>query len=217
MLDESEQAILGGTRVEDRMAKADLKRHWTPSEPAFHRLLSWLDEGSDSQGEAYLDIRERLVHYFARRNGPAPEDLADETLNRVARRLEETGSIEDVAPSHYCYIVARFVLLESLRRRDQQSAVQWESTTAEIGRARSTDDTAEDGDRTYACLERCLEACSPSDRELILEYYRTESGSASAQRKQLAATLGLTTNSLAIRACRIRSRLEACVRECRKK
>jgi hypothetical protein len=28
---------------------------------AFTRLLRWLDEGSDSQGERYLEIRRRLV------------------------------------------------------------------------------------------------------------------------------------------------------------
>ena len=105
------------------MAKADLKRHWEPSEAAFHRLLSWLDAGTDSQGERYLDIRDRLVHYFARRNGPAPDDLADETLNRVARRLEENGSIDDVVPARYCYIVAKFVLLESLRQRDRKQGM----------------------------------------------------------------------------------------------
>ncbi len=87
-------------------------------EPAFRRLLQWLDEGRESHGERYVEIRERLVTYFARRNGPAPDDLADEALNRVARRLQEQGAIDDVSPAHYCYIVARFVLLESLRERN---------------------------------------------------------------------------------------------------
>jgi DNA-directed RNA polymerase specialized sigma24 family protein len=192
------------------MAKADLKRRWEPSEPAFQQLLSWLDDGTDSGGETYLSIRERLVHYFARRNGPFPEDLADETLNRVARRLEEAGSIDDVTPAQFCYITAKFVLLEALRQQGRQAAVE-----PGDGRIEPADDAAEEGDRTFACLERCLAACSPSDRELILEYYRTESGSARAHRKQLAVRLGLTANSLAIRACRIRSRLERCVRACR--
>ena len=200
------------------MAKAELKRHWEPSEAAFQRLLSWLDKGNDSQGEQYLDVRERLVHYFARRNGPGPDDLADETLNRVARRLEETGSIDDVEPARYCYIVARFVLLESLRQRDRQPGLVWEADQqADSARTTPGDDMSEERDRTLACLERCLAARPPSERELILDYYRTQSGSARAQRKQLAGRLGLTANSLAIRACRIRSRLESCVRACRER
>jgi DNA-directed RNA polymerase specialized sigma24 family protein len=200
------------------MAKADFKRRWEPSEGAFHRLLAWLDQGADSRGERYVDIRDRLVHYFARRNCLAPDDLADETLNRVARRLEELGSIEDIAPARYCYIVAKFVLLESLRRRARQPEITWgDDHKTEALQTSRTDDTTVERDRTLACLERCLEARTPSERALILDYYRTESAHASVQRKRVAERLGLTANSLAIRACRIRSRLESCVRACRER
>jgi len=58
-------------------------------------LLKWLDGGADSGGERYLEIRRRLVSYFDRRNCTSPDELADETLNRVARRLEEKGAITD--------------------------------------------------------------------------------------------------------------------------
>jgi DNA-directed RNA polymerase specialized sigma24 family protein len=195
------------------MAKTtDLKRHWEPSQAAFQRLLTWLDEGSDSDGERYLDIRDRLVRYFARRKCAGPDDLADETLNRVARRLEETGSIDDVTPARYCYIVAKFLLLESLRQHARRPGTAWRDDR-DIETI-STDDTAADRERTLACLERCLDASPPSERALILDYYRTEPGPSSARRRQLAEQLGLTANALAIRACRIRSRLERCVRTC---
>jgi RNA polymerase sigma factor (sigma-70 family) len=198
------------------MAKPDPKKHWEPDAAAFRRLLTWLDEGRDSSGEQYLDIRDRLVHYFARRNCPAPDDLADETLNRVARRLEEVGSIDDILPARYCYIVARFVLLESVRRRRPEAGHSPEDEhEAAANLATSPDDAPEERERTLACLERCLEQCTPAERELIMEYYGAESGSVSAHRKRMAARLGLTANSLAIRAYRIRSRLEKCVRACR--
>src|SRR5215467_6390514 len=99
---------------EDRMA-AGLQRDWSLSQDAFTKLLNWLDEGNDSKGERYLEIRRRLVQYFARKNCLSPDELADETLNRVARRLTEEGAIESDTPAHYCYIVARFVFLEQLR------------------------------------------------------------------------------------------------------
>ena len=196
------------------MPKPDLKRHWAPGEASFHRLLAWLDEGTDTQGERYLEIRDRLVRYFARRNCLRPDDLADETLNRVARRLEEAGAIDDVVPAQYCYIVAKFVLLESLRQRTREAEVAWGDNDADVLEKWTTQETPESRERTFACLERCLEACTPAERQLIVDYYRTSSGKASQQRKELAARLGVTTNSLAIRACRIRSRLEACVRAC---
>ena len=198
------------------MAKADPKKRWEPTEPAFRRLLAWLDQGSDSEGERYLDIRDRLVHYFSRRNCPSPDDLADETLNRVARRLQETGSIDDVVPARYCYIVAKFVLLESVRLRDRHPEVPAGDHADESPRVRPHN-VAEEKERTLACLERCLETCTPSERQLILNYYGADAGKASAHRKRLADRLGLTANSLAIRAYRIRTRLEKCVRECRER
>ena len=167
-------------------------------------------EGTDSHGERYLEMRGRLVDYFGRRNCHSPEDLADETLNRVARRLEETGSIDDVVPARYCYIVAKFVFLESLRGPKRMELL---APSDEAVAAQGADERA-DNERTFACLEQCLQSCSAADRELILDYYGMTSGSARENRRQLAQRLGISANSLAIRACRIRSRLEGCVRAC---
>ena len=195
--------------------KTDPVARREPDERAFHRLLAWLDQGRDSQGERYIEIRDRLIEFFRRRNCPAADDLADDTLDRVARRLEESGGIDDIVPARYCYIVARFVLLESFRRRDHEvqhaADVQQDRTVALVDAAEETDEQ----ERTLACLERCLAGHTPSERALIVDYYRTDSTSARQARKQLAERLGLTANSLAIRACRIRNRLEACVRKCR--
>jgi hypothetical protein len=44
-----------------------------------------------SGSQRYLEMRHRLVAYFDRKNCISPADLADETLNHVARRLEEEG------------------------------------------------------------------------------------------------------------------------------
>jgi hypothetical protein len=73
-------------------AGSGLKKDWSPTPEAFHRLLTWLDEGADSGGATYVEMRRRLVGYFVRRGCLSPEDLADETLNRAARRLHEEGA-----------------------------------------------------------------------------------------------------------------------------
>jgi len=99
-------------------AMAQLKKDWTPNPQAFRQFLNWLDEGVDSNGERYLEMRRRLGRYFDRRNCSSPGDLADETLNRVARKLEEKGEIVGATPAHYCYIVAKFVFLEFGRRSE---------------------------------------------------------------------------------------------------
>jgi hypothetical protein len=56
----------------------------------------------------------------SRRNCRFPEDLADETLNRVAQKLDVKRSITNVVPAQFCFIQARQVLHEYWRRPDQK-------------------------------------------------------------------------------------------------
>ncbi|HYL99388.1 MAG TPA: hypothetical protein VEZ90_10575, partial [Blastocatellia bacterium] len=130
------------------------------SQESLRRLFGWLDEGTDSGGNSYLEIRRRLVLYFDRKNCLSPDELADETLNRVARRLEEEGSIESDSPAHYCYIVARFVFLEYTRKPDTETlnedSTPRSGTVSLIAPAVSTEDQME-RERRNECLSRCLE------------------------------------------------------------
>lgn len=182
---------------------------------AFTRLLRWLDEGSDSQGERYLEIRRRLVAYFDRRNRPAPDVLADETLDRVSRTLEESGRIKVTPPARYCYVVARFVLLEDIRksRRD----VPFEENRSGIHHARTVVTATDDSvDQSLDCLNQCLDRLKPEDRYLIVEYYRDAKRQRIDRRRDLARQLGISMNALGIRAWRLRASLERCVAVCRK-
>lgn len=103
--------------------KVELKKDGTLTPRAFRRLLNWLDEGTDSGGQKYLEMRQRLVTYFDRKSCTTPDELADEVLNRIARRLEEEGVVESDTPARYCYIVARFVFMEHLRASQKDAAL----------------------------------------------------------------------------------------------
>jgi DNA-directed RNA polymerase specialized sigma24 family protein len=185
----------------------------SPTRSAFHNLLVWLDDGVDSGGEKYLEMRRRLVQYFGRKDCQCPDELADETLNRVERRLEEEGCITTTHPARYCYIVARFVLLEYQRSPGRQQ-VSLDEGQEPSDPAPAGQDGADDAVRRLQCLEGCLRRLNPEDRDLILEYYRGEQRAKIERRRSLAARLGVTANALSIRACRIRDRLEECVRTC---
>jgi DNA-directed RNA polymerase specialized sigma24 family protein len=184
------------------------KSDWVLTQNAFRHLLDWLDAGSDSAGQRYLDIRRRLVLYFDRKNCHTPDELADETLNRVARRLDEEGGITIDAPAHYCYIVARFVLLEYFRSNR-------ETVLSEVlpDKADTTEDDP-DIERRSECLASCMNNLTVEDRELIRNYYQGEQRIKIENRRALAAKAGVTINALSIRACRIRSKLEACIQKC---
>src|SRR5688572_4824823 len=98
---------------------------WKPSEESFARFLAWLDSGGEpTDGEGYLALRGRLVAYFERKGCDIPDDLADQALERVNRRLDEEGEIDVETPAKFCYITAKFVFLEYLRSgRRREDAV----------------------------------------------------------------------------------------------
>jgi DNA-directed RNA polymerase specialized sigma24 family protein len=196
----------------------DRRREWTLSQDALQRLLNWLDGGANSDGHAYLEMRRRLRDYFARKNCRTADDLADETLTRVARRLEEEGITRGETPARYCYIVARFVFLEHLRETKAHAMVTLAS--GDIGPQPSTPsaaDAAESADRqemllTY--LQKCLQELDPLNHRIITRYYIGSERVKIDNRRGLAESLGLSANALTVRACRLRARLEACVRRC---
>jgi DNA-directed RNA polymerase specialized sigma24 family protein len=198
---------------------AQLKKDWNLNPQAFRQFLNWLDEGVDSNGETYLEMRRRLVRYFDRRNCVSSDDLADETLNRVARKLAEKGEIVGASPAHYCYIVAKFVFLEFLRRAESNQKSLDHPKDSELAMAGlavplRADEGAVAKEELFGCLEKCLGRLQPDDRELILGYYRGEQRAKIERRSELAARFGLSMNALSIRACRIRNKLERCVNAC---
>lgn len=192
-----------------------MKKEWTATEGAFRQFLSWLDEGVDSDGRNYLEMRRRLVLYFDRKNCLEPDELADETLGRVARKLAERGQITDLSPAHYCYITARFVFLEYLRSEERRhGTIEKQTNDLPDGPALAAgvDGSAQTGERLLDNLDHCLDQLPSADRDLILEYYRGEGQAKIERRRKLAESLGLSPNALAIRACRIRSKVEGCVK-----
>lgn len=199
------------------MQKADSKKNWAMTASALARLLGWLDEGKDSNGENYLEMRRRLVAFFDRKNCLNADELADETLNRVARRLEETGKIESDAPAKFCYITAKFVFMESLRGADKKSVPLDDVLKQPKGNQFAATDEEEEKklkEKMLDCLEECTGKLEAANREIIVSYYYGEERVKIENRRTMAGKLGISTNALTIRACRIRDKLEGCVGKC---
>lgn len=185
---------------------------------AFSRLLEWLDDGVDSHGETYLEMRRRLVSYFDRRNRTDADELADETFNRIAHTLAQSGFIATRPPARYCYVVAKFVLLEGFRRDRKHVPFDGphDADTARAKRISLVEVEQQDvREQRLDCLDRCLDGLRPDQRDLAVEYYRDVRRQRIERRRALATRLGITTNALAIRACRLRDALMTCVETCR--
>ena len=198
------------------MQKVEQKKDWNFTPEAFRKFLAWLDEGADSDGQRYLEMRERLILYFDRKNCLLPDDLADETLNRVARRLEEEkGAIETETPAKYCYITAKFVFMESLRGKEKNNVPLDDVLNRKHSEQAAVEpDEKEIKEKMLVCLEECTNKLESVNREIIFGYYHGEERIKIENRRALAKTLDISVNALSIRACRIRDKLEVCVKNC---
>jgi len=184
------------------------KKDWVLTEQSLARLLSVLDEDPERAGEQYEILRRKLVKFFEWRGSTTSEELADETLNRLARKIDEGEAIRSL--SAYIGGMARLVWLEALKEQERARGAFEEL------RASSQYSSQTDSPR-IACFESCLEGLPPENRALILDYYRAEKSSKIKLRKELAEEMGLPLNALRIRAHRIRVPLEKCVADCLRK
>jgi len=183
------------------------RQKWTLTQDAFDRLLIALGGNRDSGGEKYLEIRTNLTRFFEWRGCSFPEDHADETFNRIAKKLDEGEQI--LNPAGYAMGVARLLLLEILKSRQRE-----QSALNEIGTAGETFVAADDGEDRLDCLRNCLQTLSSDNRELILQYYQGEKSEKIRNRKELLDRLGIPVNTLRMRALRLRERLQGCVEQC---
>jgi RNA polymerase sigma factor (sigma-70 family) len=156
----------------------------------------------------YEDIRRNLIEMFIWRIYEDPESLADETINRVARKVRELKSSYSGDPARYFYGVAKMVALEQLKKAPRlPHVIPLNDTVA------AYDDSSDELNRSYEALDKCLDALSEDDRRLILEYYAYTKVEKVNHRKELAKELKLTQATLRKRVQRIRKHLRRCMEE----
>lgn len=183
------------------------KNQWTLSEEAFERLLAAFGPSREEAAERYEGLRVRLVRYFTWERCAFPEERADEAFNRVARRLAEGESVQNI--EHYTSGVARLLAKESVAEeiRQQRAYSGWANMRNGESGAPPT--------REYeaACLESCLQdVLSPDERDFLLQYYEGDRQVRIQSRQRMAARLGIGLNALRNRALRLREKLEFCLR-----
>lgn len=210
---------LGGVRDYGRLALAgkyqpeerklnDAARSVAFDKQSFDAFLTSLDENPRRAGEKYEQIRTKLINFFAWRGALSPEDDADETINRVIRKLAQGDQIRD--PGTFVYGIARMVALETVRKRDRQAPLEDAMTIA----IPEPEDDAVQSELRLSCLDRCLIKLPETAREMITEYYRKEKSDKIEHRKHLAERFGIPVNALRIRALRTREKLSVCIEGC---
>ena len=178
-----------------------MNKDWVLTQESFDALLAWLDPNREQAARKYEDIRLRLIKIFTCRGCSEPEDLTDETINRVTKRLKDIeAEFEGERVKYFCG-VANKVHLEYLRRRP-------------IPPPPNPRPVSDETERLHFCLEKCIESLVPESRLIVVQYYQEEKQAKIDHRKHLAQQLGIALNALRIRACRIRASLQECVQNC---
>jgi DNA-directed RNA polymerase specialized sigma24 family protein len=171
---------------------------WELSPEALESLLRTLNPHRETAGHKYEVLRHKLIDFFAWSRSEVAEDLADETLNRLARRLIDGERIENV--ERYALGIARILLKEVARKRERKVVALREIQLRESG--------VGDENKMLDSIEQCLDGLPESSRDLIARYYSDE-------RAGLARELGISMNTLRNRALRIRAKLYESLRESR--
>jgi len=171
------------------------------------RLLARLDANADRAADEYERLRRALIKFFDWRGAWPPEECADQTIDRLARKLEEDTDVDDLRS--YARGIARLLLRERLRGPAFDSLDERGVEVASVPPAVDRDD-----DRREICLDRCLAALPADNRSLVLDYYAGDHREKISNRRRLAGLLGLTDNALRSRVQRLRDRLQICVEAC---
>jgi len=175
------------------------------------KLLQRLDENPSQAAEKYEELRRRLIKFYVWRGcaDANADELADETINRVAAKLADSIEIESLYA--FSCEISRYVWLEFSRNRKEDAygdKMPEKTVQPEI---------AKEPDERLKCLEKCLAEITTDkkERELLIGYYQHSEGEKQkSARKTLSEKFGLKMNALKVRVCRLRFKLEKCIRDC---
>jgi|SRR5437867_8065289 len=178
------------------------KKLQTLEQEDLDRLLLWLDSDPERAGSIYEKIRRRLITILASRHCSIPEELADETIDRVARRVEDIRETYVGEKALYFLGVMNNVHHEYLKQpAPPQPPI-------------ADDNEVATKEATHLCLDKCLATLAPHAHRLIERYYSSNKRAKIDLRKALATEFGISLNTLRLRALRIREKLQTCIEQC---
>ena len=185
---------------------AELKAEGLASEE-FNLLLLKLHPDRERAGEEYLLLWEKLLLYFQSRACLAAEELADDTLTRVAKKIA-VGEEPRSFPA-YCHGVAKLILLEYLKKPCSTSA-----PIEEISHETFDETDHINQKERQRCFDKCLREIPVEEARLLIDYCGNEDQPNRDVRRSLAERLEISPTALRIRVHRIKQKLEHCARKC---
>lgn len=194
---------------------------WTLTEDAFSQLLTQLDPERERAAEKYEELRRKLMQFFKWRGCLQFEELADRTIDLVARKLAEGAELQAANPAALFYGVALNLLREHWRKSANEPGLlddklELEHPAGDPEKLRQEEEALQEQETRLVCLRQCLRQLPAESVQLIKQYYSEGDVLNKEQRKQIAQRLNLSATALRSRAFRIRGELEQCINNCLK-
>lgn len=181
-----------------------MKKKWTLTPDAFNQYLALLSSDREEAGRKYVEMKQELVSFFTRRGHPDPEKLANETLDRAARKAlaEELNYSGD----HLRDLIgfARNVSKEA--RREKQPEPIDDIDPPAPG--------PQDQEALFRCMDQCLAQLTEHSKSLLTRYHQDQGRQKIIIRQLLADEEKIGVAALRIRVHRILTPLRECFFNC---
>ena len=164
----------------------------------YDQIFEVLEPHSTSTESAFLQCRFKLIKFFSWRHCEDPANLADETIVRLLKNVDQGQLVLFDKPYSYVYAIAVNVF------REYQRAIKKRPSLVAQVAPPSTPEQTDD------CRELCLKQLSAPKLQLLSRYYLTD-------RENLTGQLQLSPNALRLKIYRIKQELRECCEDCRKR
>lgn len=185
--------------------------------PDFAELLKRLDADPERANEQLALLRQKLIVICRNRRLPPEkiDDLVQETLFRLIRRLDQTT---DKNLFYYTLRILRNVILEGWRDPDTKENPYDPANPKHQELAESPEEQMEKKEHErhlLACTNACLRQLPQDDLELYTKY-KTLNSHDKATRDAIATLLGKNRSAINAQISRIGARLRTCIEKCMK-
>ena len=177
---------------------------------SFDEILAWFNPDRELAALIYVQLREDLTKLFIWNHSPDPEGSTDEVFDRVAKKVHQLRQTYVGDPKLYFYGVARNIIKELPKKIRSQTSLQGTEPASDPRRETEQETAAMRED----CLRSCLQKISQDKRDLILGYYAMDKQAKIEHHKEMAERLGISVETLRVKAYRIRGKLEQCIERC---
>lgn len=166
----------------------------------FENLLEWLSRDREIAGQKYEAIRFKLKKFFYAKGCTHAEELADETIDRVIKKIDFLQKNYCGEPILYFLAVAKKVFLEYTRKICERELPENIADRRQF--------YSNEMENLFLCLNESLNQIPSEQRRFILEYYSGEKKDKMQRCQQLSQDKHISYPAMRVQAYRIRNKLQ---------